>query len=130
MKLWGIWDSSKYPSYHYIQKLPVHRVHLYTFVQFICLVILYGLKEIKETAVVFPFFMASLAIIRKAMRWMFTEEELKQLDGHPAEDPDEVEEPEATKPDLLNLEPTKEAVEEVSKPEKTEQPKQEEKSSL
>ena len=32
-KLWGIWDSSKYPSYHYIQKLPVHRVHLYTFVQ-------------------------------------------------------------------------------------------------
>eukprot|EP00439_Symbiodinium_sp_Y106_P087414 s60_g51.t1 len=170
MKLWGIWDSSKYPSYHYIQKLPVHRVHLYTFVQFICLAILYGLKEIKdppvhvdcmnlpspnphskpqptrlqficlailyglkeikETAVVFPFFMASLAIIRKAMRWMFTEEELKQLDGHPAEDPDEVEEPEATKPDLLNLEPTKEAVEEVSKPEKTEQPKQEEKSSL
>ncbi|CAE6945319.1 Slc4a1 [Symbiodinium sp. CCMP2592] len=130
MKLWLIWDSSKYPSYHYIQKLPVHRVHLYTFVQFICLAILYGLKEIKETAVVFPFFMASLAIIRKAMRWMFTEEELKQLDGHPAEDPDEVEEPEATKPDLLNLEPTKEAVEEVSKLEKTEQPKEEEKSSL
>ncbi|CAE7671592.1 Slc4a1 [Symbiodinium sp. CCMP2456] len=81
--------------------------------QFICLAILYGLKEIKdpcdarvpgdvfagllqplrlrcqETAVVFPFFMASLAIIRKAMCWMFTEEELKQLDGHPAEDPDE-----------------------------------------
>ena len=25
----------------------------------------------------------------EAMRWMFTEEELKQLDGHPAEDPDE-----------------------------------------
>ncbi|CAE7316381.1 SLC4A4, partial [Symbiodinium sp. CCMP2456] len=33
MKLWLIWDSSKYPSYHYIQKLPVSRVHLYTFVQ-------------------------------------------------------------------------------------------------
>ena len=32
-KLWLIWDSSKYPSYHYIQKLPVSRVHLYTFVQ-------------------------------------------------------------------------------------------------
>lgn len=130
MKLWLIWDSSKYPSYHYIQKLPVSRVHLYTFVQFICLAILYGLKEIKETAVVFPFFMASLAIIRKAMRWMFSEEELKQLDGHPAEDPDEVEEPEPAKPDLLNLEPTKEAAEEVSKPEKVEQPKEEEKSSL
>ncbi|CAE7182453.1 SLC4A4 [Symbiodinium necroappetens] len=68
MKLWLIWDSSKYPSYHYIQKLPVSRVHLYTFVQFICPAILYGLKEIKETAVVFPFFMASLAIIRKVRR--------------------------------------------------------------
>ncbi|CAE6924499.1 Slc4a1, partial [Symbiodinium sp. KB8] len=132
MKLWLIWDSAKYPSYHYIQKLPVSRVHLYTFVQFICLAILYGLKEIKETAVVFPFFMASLAIIRKAMRWMFSEEELKQLDGHPAEDPDEVEEPEPAKPDLLNLEPTKEeapqeVTEEVSMPEKVEKPKSEEK---
>ncbi|CAE7472777.1 SLC4A1 [Symbiodinium natans] len=89
MFLWLVWDSAKYPQYHYIQKLPIRRVHLYTFVQFICLAILYGLKEIKETAVVFPFFMASLALIRKAMRFMFTQEELELLDGHPAEDPDE-----------------------------------------
>ena len=33
--------------------------------QVVCLGILYGLKAIKETSVVFPFFMASLAIIRK-----------------------------------------------------------------
>ena len=90
--LWLIWDPAKYPQYHYIQKLPISRVHLYTFVQVIycmvlcfrprphaasvcfrlvclqviCLAILYGLKAIKETSVVFPFFMASLAIIRKA----------------------------------------------------------------
>ena len=67
--LWFIWEPKNYPQYKYIQKLPMKRVHLYTFVQMICLAILYGLKEIKETSVVFPFFMASLAIIRKALRF-------------------------------------------------------------
>ena len=36
-----------YPQYIYIQRLPIKRVHLYTFVQMVCLAILYGLKEIK-----------------------------------------------------------------------------------
>lgn len=101
LKLWLIWDSSKYPQYHYVRKLPIQRVHLYTLVQVICLAILYGLKAIKETSVVFPFFMASLAIIRKGMRFMFTNEELKELDGLPGVE--EEEEEEAPKPDLLNL---------------------------
>ncbi|CAE7235247.1 SLC4A10 [Symbiodinium sp. CCMP2592] len=101
LKLWLIWDPAKYPQYHYIQKLPISRVHLYTVVQVICLGILYGLKAIKETSVVFPFFMASLAIIRKAMRFMFTEDELKQLDGIPGED--EEEDAAMSKPDIVNL---------------------------
>ena len=75
--------------------------YLYTLVQVVCLVILYGLKAIKETSVVFPFFMASLAIVRKGMRYMFTDEELKQLDGLPGQE--EEEEEEGPKPDLLNL---------------------------
>jgi len=104
LKLWLIWDPARYPQYHYIQKLPIQRVHLYTLVQVICLGILYGLKAIKETSVVFPFFMASLAIIRKGMRFMFTEEELKQLDSLPGEDEEQQEEAQASKPDLLNLE--------------------------
>ncbi|CAE7528425.1 Slc4a8, partial [Symbiodinium pilosum] len=111
MFLWLIWDSSKYPQYHYVQKLPIARVHLYTFIQFICLAILYGLKEIKETAVVFPFFMASLAVIRKFLRFIFTAEELSLLDGHPDDDEQE-EEPLPQQPDLLNLEPVKEPKEE------------------
>ncbi|OLQ10590.1 Sodium-driven chloride bicarbonate exchanger [Symbiodinium microadriaticum] len=101
LKLWLIWDPAKYPQYHYVQKLPISRVHLYTVVQVVCLGILYGLKAIKETSVVFPFFMASLAIIRKAMRFMFTEDELKQLDGLPGED--EEEDASMSKPDIVNL---------------------------
>ena len=101
--LWLIWDPAKYPQYHYIRKLPISRVHLYTFVQLICLAILYGLKAIKETSVVFPFFMASLAIIRKGLRWMFTEEELRLLDSLPDED-DDGEVLSTEKPDPMNLE--------------------------
>ncbi|CAE7946888.1 Slc4a10 [Symbiodinium sp. KB8] len=104
LKLWLIWDPAKYPQYHYIQKLPISRVHLYTVVQVICLGILYGLKAIKETSVVFPFFMASLAIIRKAMRFMFTEDELKQLDSLPGEDEEEdAAMSKESKPDIVNL---------------------------
>ncbi|CAE7211681.1 Slc4a1, partial [Symbiodinium sp. CCMP2456] len=33
LKLWLIWDPARYPQYHYVQKLPVSRVHLYTFIQ-------------------------------------------------------------------------------------------------
>jgi len=104
LKLWLIWDPARYPQYHYIQKLPASRVHLYTFVQVVCLAILYGLKAIKETSVVFPFFMASLAIIRKAMRFIFTQEELQLLDSHPADDDEDEELVKPETPDLMNLE--------------------------
>eukprot|EP00439_Symbiodinium_sp_Y106_P023339 s738_g2.t2 len=104
LKLWLIWDPARY---HYIQKLPASRVHLYTFVQVVCLAILYGLKAIKETSVVFPFFMASLAIIRKAMRFIFTQEELQLLDSHPADDDEDEELAKPETPDLMNLEKPK-----------------------
>ena len=101
--LWLIWEPKNYPQYKYIQKLPIKRVHLYTFVQVICLGILYGLKAIKETSVVFPFFMASLAIIRKGMKYMFTPEELDLLDSYPDDDDFEEEQGPLDKPDLENL---------------------------
>ncbi|CAE7533950.1 Slc4a10 [Symbiodinium necroappetens] len=96
-----IWDPAKYPQYHYIQNFPISRVRLYTVVQVIWLGILYGIQAIKETSVVFPLFVASLAIIRKAMRFMFTEDELKQLDDLPGED--EEEETGMSKTDIVNL---------------------------
>ena len=37
---------------------------------------------------VFTFFMASLAIIRKGLKYMFTEEELKYLDSYPDDSDD------------------------------------------
>merc|ERR1711915_257299 len=94
--LWFIWDESKYPQYPYIKTLQasdqsnMKRVHVFTFLQLVCLGILYALKSIKAVAVVFPFFIASLVGVRALFRKFFTEEELEALDGHGEESPDSV----------------------------------------
>merc|ERR1712151_1368598 len=94
--LWFIWDESKFPQYPYIKTLRaseqsnMRRVHMFTFLQLICLGILYALKSIKAVAVVFPFFIASLVGVRALFKKIFTEEELEALDGHGEESPDSV----------------------------------------
>ncbi|CAE7601286.1 Slc4a1 [Symbiodinium natans] len=84
MCLWLVWDTSKYPPrFHFLHELPTTRVHLYTLFQVICLGILYALKTISEVAVVFPLFIATLAVIRKALGSIFSEAELQLLDQEP-----------------------------------------------
>merc|ERR1712151_1452587 len=85
--LWVIWDSSKFPRYSYVKKCTTGKIHLFTFLQFICLGVLYALKSMKSIAVVFPFFIASLVGVRYMFKFFFSQEELQALDGH-----DEVEE--------------------------------------
>merc|ERR1719265_2071696 len=81
MSLWLIWDTSKYPSFPFIQGIPNKQLHLYTFIQFLCLVILYVLKSIKAIAVVFPFFLIVIAGVRALLPKLFTNQELLTLDG-------------------------------------------------
>lgn len=87
MYLWAIWDTSKYPKYAYVKTVAASQIHKFTFLQLVCLVILYALKSIKQVAVVFPFFIASLVGIRFLFKKIFTEEELEALDGH-ADEPE------------------------------------------
>merc|ERR1711920_265318 len=94
LALWAIWDTNKYPQYPYLQRVSINRVHMFTGLQAVGLAILYALKSVKEVAVVFPFFIAFLAIIRPYFRKVFTNEELKALDG------DEDEEVEANSTEL------------------------------
>jgi solute carrier family 4 anion exchanger 2 len=81
MALWPM-EASKYPKYEYVQKVASARIHKFTVLQFVCLVILYALKSFKEVAVVFPFFIAALVPIRRSFERFFTPEELEALDGH------------------------------------------------
>merc|ERR1712203_328439 len=40
MSLWLIWDTSKYPEFPFIKGIETKRLHMYTFIQFLCLVVL------------------------------------------------------------------------------------------
>merc|ERR1711988_2092748 len=77
--LWAIWHTRKYPQYPYLQKVSVKRVHIFTALQALGLALLYALKSIKQVAVVFPFFIGFLAIIRPCFAKYFTKEELDAL---------------------------------------------------
>jgi len=80
--LWGTLNASDYPQYDYITRLPIRRVHLFTAIQLLCFIILYILKDNKDTSVGFPFFIASLIVFRRYFDRCFSEEELAELDGH------------------------------------------------
>jgi len=85
--LYFIWDPSKFPRYPYVKKVSsVKSMHIFTLLQFVCLGILYALKSIKEVAVVFPFFIASLVGIRWAFKFIFSDADLQALDGHDEEE--------------------------------------------
>jgi len=91
--LWTRFDSRTYPRLPYVTRITTRRLHLFTFIQFICLAVLYGLKAVKQTAMVFPFFIALLVFVRKGLARYFTKEELYVLDAEDELAPD----PEAEK---------------------------------
>jgi len=85
MSLWFIWDTQKYPAYPFLKKgdadMDFMTVHKFTFVQFVCLVILYALKSISAVAVVFPFFLLFIAVFRHFfVPCMFEADDLRVLD--------------------------------------------------
>lgn len=96
MQLWMIWVPDARPKYECMKKIPnTSRIHKFTFIQFMCLVILYALKSIKEIAVVFPFFLVVIALVRIVLGKykFFSDEELKALDvcsADPGEGEDDV----------------------------------------
>jgi hypothetical protein len=86
LQLWAIWDSSKYPKYPYVKTVSAKRIHVFTFLQFLMLCILYALKSIKAVAVIFPFFIAALVPIRWSFKTIFSAEELHALDSYDDEE--------------------------------------------
>eukprot|EP00420_Gonyaulax_spinifera_P032049 CAMPEP_0197878110 /NCGR_PEP_ID=MMETSP1439-20131203/6586_1 /TAXON_ID=66791 /ORGANISM="Gonyaulax spinifera, Strain CCMP409" /LENGTH=576 /DNA_ID=CAMNT_0043497497 /DNA_START=159 /DNA_END=1889 /DNA_ORIENTATION=- len=80
--LWGIFDMTKYPKLPYVTRIRTKRLHLFTGIQFFCLIVLYALKAVKQTAVAFPFFIAFLIFVRLWLKYIFTDQELEVLDAH------------------------------------------------
>merc|ERR1712232_360332 len=79
--LWTQFDPKTYPRLPYVTRTTNRQLHLFTFIQFMCLAILYALKAVKETAIVFPFFIAILVFVRKGLVKYFSRDELEALDN-------------------------------------------------
>uniref|UniRef100_A0A8C3AIX5 Anion exchange protein n=1 Tax=Cyclopterus lumpus TaxID=8103 RepID=A0A8C3AIX5_CYCLU len=67
------------PDLVYLRHVPLRKVHLFTFIQILCLALLWVLKS-TVAAIVFPIMILALVAVRKAMDYMFSQHELGFLD--------------------------------------------------
>ncbi|XP_077942379.1 electrogenic sodium bicarbonate cotransporter 1-like isoform X1 [Gasterosteus aculeatus] len=67
------------PDLVYLRHVPLRKVHLFTFIQILCLALLWVLKS-TVAAIVFPVMILALVAVRKAMDYMFSQYELGFLD--------------------------------------------------
>ena len=68
------------PDLPYLRRVPLKRVHLFTIIQFGCLVGLWVIKDIKQTSILFPIMLVVMMGVRKLLDLFFDKSELKILD--------------------------------------------------
>ncbi|XP_028669589.1 electrogenic sodium bicarbonate cotransporter 1-like [Erpetoichthys calabaricus] len=67
------------PDLIFLRHVPLYRVHIFTFIQVLCLVLLWILKS-TSAAIIFPIMLLALVAVRKAMEWIFSCHDLSWLD--------------------------------------------------
>ncbi|XP_075464119.1 electrogenic sodium bicarbonate cotransporter 1 isoform X4 [Ascaphus truei] len=67
------------PDFIYLRHVPLRRVHLFTFIQVLCLALLWVLKS-TVAAIIFPVMILALVAVRKAMDYLFSQKDLSFLD--------------------------------------------------
>uniref|UniRef100_A0A8C9W7W6 Anion exchange protein n=1 Tax=Scleropages formosus TaxID=113540 RepID=A0A8C9W7W6_SCLFO len=67
------------PDLIYLRHVPLRRVHLFTFIQVLCLALLWILKS-TVAAIIFPVMILALVAVRKAMDYLFSQHDLSYLD--------------------------------------------------
>ncbi|KAK3083416.1 hypothetical protein FSP39_022102 [Pinctada imbricata] len=76
-----IFMPQKYqPDHAYLRHVPLKRVHLFTLIQILCLVILWVVKMIKSISILFPVMVLGTCFVRWLMEKIFFRKELKWLD--------------------------------------------------
>jgi len=88
LSLW-LMDPALYPSTHYIRRVSMRTIHLFTLVQLACLAGLWMIKAADSpvVAILFPLLIALLVPVRFVLNRVFATDELAALDA--AENPDE-----------------------------------------
>ncbi|KAA0717382.1 Electrogenic sodium bicarbonate cotransporter 1 [Triplophysa tibetana] len=67
------------PDLIYLRHVPLRKVHLFTFVQLLCLALLWVLKS-TVAAIIFPVMILALVAVRKALDYVFSQQDLSFLD--------------------------------------------------
>ncbi|XP_030579371.1 solute carrier family 4 member 4a isoform X8 [Archocentrus centrarchus] len=67
------------PDLVYLRHVPLRKVHLFTFMQALCLALLWILKS-TVAAIIFPVMILALVAVRKGMDYMFSQHDLSFLD--------------------------------------------------
>ncbi|NXP47149.1 S4A8 protein, partial [Heliornis fulica] len=67
------------PDLIYLRHVPLWKVHLFTLIQLICLVLLWAIK-VSPAAIIFPMMVLALVFVRKVMDFCFSKRELSFLD--------------------------------------------------
>lgn len=68
------------PDYMFLRKVPLWRVHFFTFIQIICFVLLWVIKKTKHLSITFPLMVMAMCFVRKLLDYVFTRHELIWLD--------------------------------------------------
>ena len=68
------------PDTIYIRHVPIRRIHLFTICQVACFAMLWTVKSIKSTSILFPIMLVVMVAVRKVIERFFTVNDLKYLD--------------------------------------------------
>jgi len=71
--------SSNHPDHRYIRKVKTRKIHFFTLIQIVCLIIVLVVKS-SLLAPTFPFFIVLMVPLRSQLNHTFTKEELEELD--------------------------------------------------
>lgn len=88
LMLW-ITDPKLYPDTHYMKEVPNKKIHLFTFIQLACFVVLWVLKTSK-IGISFPLMIAALVPIRMFASRYFEEKEMEALIAEDLEEEEEI----------------------------------------
>ena len=80
-RLMIVFMPEKYqPTYNYLKHVRTFKVHIFTFIQLMCLVFLFVIKMNKTISIMFPVMVLALVFIRKLLDYVFSQKELSYLD--------------------------------------------------
>ena len=68
------------PNFTFLKFVQLRRVHLFTVVQVVSLLILWAVKSYNKTSIAFPVMLVVICVIRKMIECIFTHGELRALD--------------------------------------------------